>query len=259
VAVKTTKIGSKQDFDQAANEIYWTSELAQDARNAGLLKHFPVLLSIGLNDFAFNRHWMSMTAIEGCTLEKFMEAAEGRDGGVPAEFVLHVSVQLTEAMSFLFNHEILHGDLHFGNIMLNAFEATMGFPNIMIIDFGAAERFNSKALNKEKDWETADVWKILFSLARLVPYQCEVIAEEWVDFCKSIVEARDGETPLEEMKDQLSCFATNAIETSSDETKKTVKSLVVKAANAAGTLISDIEVMEAVHNFMNCHQGYHAL
>ncbi|KAF2491112.1 kinase-like protein [Lophium mytilinum] len=93
---------------------------------------------------------ITMEAVMGPTLDHFWNSYMGRFDSqwMPKEFVWHVFLQLGAAIRFIHSMNVSHNDLHDGNVMLNmARQDFPGLPNVVLIDFGQANHFETEARN----------------------------------------------------------------------------------------------------------------
>jgi serine/threonine protein kinase len=104
-------------------------------------------------------HWYAMSTYTSCLSVKDLLGAASSNaqlqGRVPREFILHYFVEVLSALRFLHNNcNMVHGDVHFGNVMLDTTSSKQhvpGFPNLVLIDFGYACVFEKKEKQKQFD------------------------------------------------------------------------------------------------------------
>ncbi|KAF2650722.1 kinase-like protein [Lophiostoma macrostomum CBS 122681] len=128
----------------------WTELAEQEVRNLqtitkasrihGSVQRCQTLLMHDLGSTT----WIGTPAIlGGMSLKQANYALNyGDKGAIPAEFVCHAFIELTEALNFLHNvcvPPVSHGDLHLGNVLIDVEAPRMGhpgFPRLKLIDFG---------------------------------------------------------------------------------------------------------------------------
>lgn len=111
----------------------------------------------------------------GGDLASFSDYARSSQRRIPEAFVWHVVYQTLVALEYLYQFDILHGDLHSGNLFLRPVEGDL-YPDIVLADFEHAE-YHPDGLN-ERD----DVQELGDSIHN--------------DFLKDSDEIEDGTTPF---------------------------------------------------------------
>ena len=114
-------------------------------REIGLLQVLPEHHAFQeLLDFEpFLQRWVVLPYISGCDLGYMKNNIQ-----YPPAFVLHMMIELIEAMNELHQCGIVHEDLHEGNVLLDAEHlAYKDYPRVKIIDFGKANWVDDNAEN----------------------------------------------------------------------------------------------------------------
>ena len=109
--------------------------------------------------------WIALSTSPGCF--SLMDLWKNSSIQIPQELILHIFIQGTEALGFLqetCNPPILQHDVKFGNVLLYpAQQDVAGFPNIVLIDFGAAGTVvNASMLN----FDRREFYALLSQLAK---------------------------------------------------------------------------------------------
>jgi serine/threonine protein kinase len=197
--------------------------------------------------------WIATKAICGSiTLSDIERQYRKRKECVPEEFILHAFLQVSEALLFL--HEsceppIAHGDVHFGNVLLDERQDTPGFPNLVLIDFGSARTVTDMVSQSERLWQ--DMWLFYNSIFGLctTSERTRVHPSWWPEFCDSVFMSlsRGHMESLQDLQDAYGIPARVAIAgtsaTTLAEIKEHILDVVAREANAVeGMLEKGLEL-----------------
>jgi len=190
------KIPSRKNQDTTAREI---EVLKCFGLKAGpLAQRFPQFIdAVYVEEPLSSCRWLATTAIPGFNLEQLIEAT-GPDP-VPNELVMHIYLQLGEAIRFMHDMELAHRDLHPGNIMLDPSKQDVpGFPNVVVIDFGSVKdeaRREELVEERKRFYYVVSQLAMMYRKCRPVHHWASNVKDcacdpFWVDFVKVLNEPK---------------------------------------------------------------------
>ncbi|KAF2680738.1 hypothetical protein K458DRAFT_87229 [Lentithecium fluviatile CBS 122367] len=166
--------------------------------------NFPRLLASGLT-------WHATHLIRGPTLLALLESLLSQHPSItptpayphiPKTLILHIALELVRIFHFLHSLEptVTHGDVGVGNIMLECRGTDgkwrkLGFPKVVLIDFGAAREHGCSKLptrRKEKEMEAAlaqERFKV-FALLKMMSRDEDAEDEVWMLFRDTVAGVR---------------------------------------------------------------------
>ena len=125
--------------------------------------------------------WYAMSAVHGISISDYNLAVR-RHKLIPEAMVAHIALQLHDVVSWLHSLQppVRHGDIHGRNVLLNlATVSDLGFPNVVLIDFGAAHTTGTR---DEREADCFMVYRMLYGLATRLNFRNNVGDSVWRAF-----------------------------------------------------------------------------
>ncbi len=134
------------------------SRLVREARMASSLAHPNIthVYEVGEHD---GRVFIAMELVEGRTLQQSIPP-----GGLAADTVLRIGVQIADALAYAHQHGVIHRDLKSSNVMLTPAQ------HVKVLDFGIAKRLpQTGALDATSELDLTTVGTVMGTPNHLPP------------------------------------------------------------------------------------------